>query len=89
MEIEDSLDKQFGFFVLKPPGVRFAEVSFRNYLVHWVIPYMAELGLGLDIAAVVSSRTQVWNIRGRASDDNQVKSGNQDQKPSGNACVCR
>ena len=28
-----TLDKPFGF--LKPSGVRFAEVSFRNYLVNW------------------------------------------------------
>ena len=26
-----TLDKPFGFLVLKPSGVRFAEVSFRNY----------------------------------------------------------
>ena len=28
-----TLDKPFGFLVFKPYGVRFAEVSFRNYLV--------------------------------------------------------
>ena len=31
-----TLDRQFRFLVLKPSGVRFAEVSFRNYLVNWV-----------------------------------------------------
>ena len=30
-----TLDKPFGFLVLKSSGVRFAEVSFRNYLVNW------------------------------------------------------
>ena len=29
-----TLDKPLGFLVLKPSGVRFAEVSFRNYLVN-------------------------------------------------------
>ena len=29
-----TLDKPFGFLVLKPSGVRLAEVSFRNYLVN-------------------------------------------------------
>ena len=38
-----TLDKPFDFFVLKPSGVRFAEVSFRNYLVNW--GYMAGFGI--------------------------------------------
>ena len=29
-------DKPFGFLVFKP-GVRFAEDSFRNYFVNWVV----------------------------------------------------
>ena len=37
LEIEDPLDKPFGFLVLKPSGVRFAEISFRNYFVNWVV----------------------------------------------------
>ena len=40
-----TFDKPFGFLVLKPSGVRFAEVSFRNYLVNW--GYMAGIGIGI------------------------------------------
>ena len=32
-----TLDKPYGFLVIKPSGVRFADVSFRNYLVNWVV----------------------------------------------------
>ena len=39
----------FGFLVLKPSGVRFAEVSFRNYLVNWGYTWL-ELGLGFNLS---------------------------------------
>ena len=44
-----TLDNPFGFLVFKPSGVRFAEVSFRNYLVNirWYSRVWLELGLGL------------------------------------------
>ena len=42
MEIEDSLDEPFGFLVLEPSVVRFAEVAFRNYLATW--GYTAGIG---------------------------------------------
>ena len=60
-----TLDKPFGFLVLKPSGVRFAEVSFQNYLVNW--RYMAGIGiriwfdLAAYIAGVVASRAQ-WRF---------------------------
>ena len=38
-----TLDKPFGFLVLKQSGVRFAEGSFRNNLVNW--GYMAGIGI--------------------------------------------
>ena len=34
-----TLDKQFGFLVLKPSGVQFAEVSFSIYLVRYLGVY--------------------------------------------------
>ena len=46
-----TLDKPFVFFVLKLYGVRFAEVSFRNYLVNW--GYMA--GIGIRIRFILIS----------------------------------
>ena len=52
LEIE-ALDKPFGFFVLKPSGVRFAEVSFRNYLVNW--GYMAGIGIRIRFIWVMYS----------------------------------
>ena len=42
MEIEDS-DKPFGSLVIKLSGVRFAEVSFRDYLDNW--GYIAGIGI--------------------------------------------
>ena len=62
-----TLDKPFGFLVLKPSGVRFAEVSFRNYLVNW--GYMAGIGITIRfiwvvyscLAGVVASRAQ-WRF---------------------------
>ena len=45
MEIVRTLDKPFGFLVLKPSEVRFADVSFRNYLVNW--GYMAGIGISI------------------------------------------
>ena len=38
------LDTPFGFLVLEPSGVRFTEVSFRNYLVERVV-YRARSGI--------------------------------------------
>ena len=52
LEIE-ALDKPFGFFVLKPSGVRFAEVSFRKYLVNW--GYMAGIGIRIRFIWVMYS----------------------------------
>ena len=56
-------DEPFDFFVLKPSGVRFAEDSFRNYIVDWW--YMAGIGIRIrfiwvvySIAGVVASRAQ-------------------------------
>ena len=40
-----TLDKPIGFLVLKPSGVRFAEVSFLKYLVNW--RHMAGIGIGI------------------------------------------
>ena len=75
VEIEDSRDKPFGFPVLKPSGVRFVEVSFRNYLVNGGYKlYGCNWGyLGLDlsglcITGVVASRAK-WRF-----DGDQVKS---------------
>ena len=48
-----SLDKPFGFLVLKPSGVRFAEVSFRNYLVNW--EYTVGIGIGIRFIWVMFS----------------------------------
>ena len=59
-----TLDKPFGFLVLKPSWVRFAEVSLRNY---WPIggiwlEFSSRLDLsGLCIAGVVASRAQ-WRF---------------------------
>ena len=60
-----TLDKPFGFLVLKPSGVRFAEVSFRNYLVNWGYYYMARIGIWIRFiwvilysSGVVASRAQ-------------------------------
>ena len=44
------LNKPFGFLVLKPSGMRFAKVLFRNYLVNWGRPILLEFGLGLDLS---------------------------------------
>ena len=63
MEIEEP----FCFLVLKPSGVRFAQVSVRNYLVNW--GYMAGIGIRIRfiwvmsscLADVVASRTQ-WRF---------------------------
>ena len=52
MEIEDSIS-HFGFLVLKPSGVRFAEVSFRNYLVNWGC--MAGIGIRIRFICVMYS----------------------------------
>ena len=52
-----TLDKPFGFLILKPSGVRFADVSFRNYLVNSVVLDLS----GLCIAGVVASRAQ-WRF---------------------------
>ena len=52
MEIEDSRYKPFGFLVLKPSGVRFAEVSFQNYLVKW--GYMAGIGIRIRFIWVMT-----------------------------------
>ena len=38
-----TLGKPFGFLVLKPSGVRFAEVSFRNYLFDGLIYYKTRI----------------------------------------------
>ena len=62
-----TLDKPFGFLVLKPSGVRFAEVSFRNYLVTW--GYVAGIGIMIrfiwaiyiGIAGAMASRAQ-WRF---------------------------
>ena len=70
-----TLDKPFGFLVLKPSGVRFAEVSFRNHLVTWghmagiwirirfiwVVGIWLEFGLRLHLSGVVASRAQ-WRF---------------------------
>ena len=50
-----TLDKLFCFLVLKPcdSGVRFAEVSFRNYLVTW--GYMAGIGIRIIFIWVIYS----------------------------------
>ena len=69
-----TLDKPFRFLVLKPSGVRFAEVSFRNYLVNWVV-YGLNWVIGIRIRFIsVGVWLEVWNIHGRASDGNQIKS---------------
>ena len=67
--------------------MRFAEASFRNYLVDWVVYYEARIGIRIAFlwliiiviyyrAAIVASGSavDVWNIHGRASYDNRVKS---------------
>ena len=48
-----TLDKPFGFLVLKPSGVRFAEVSFRNHLVNW--GYMAGIRIRIRFILVMYS----------------------------------
>ena len=67
--------------------MRFAEASFLNYLVDWVVYYEARIGIRIAFlwliitiiyyrAAIVArggSAVDVWNIRGRASYDNRVK----------------
>ena len=54
-----TLDKPIGFLVLKPSGVRFAQVSFRNYLVNW--GYMA--GIGIRIRFIwVMHRLRLWIV---------------------------
>ena len=62
---------------LSPSGVRFVEVSFRNYLVNWVVAYMARIGLGLYISGLhiagIVIIMKVLNVRGRALDGNQIK----------------
>ena len=51
-----TLDKPFGFLVLKPSGVRFVEVSFRNYLVNWVgVQYTAAIGIRIRFVRVMYS----------------------------------
>ena len=47
-------DKPFGFLVIKPSGVRFAKVSFRNYLVTW--GHMAGIGIRIRFIRVMYSR---------------------------------
>ena len=48
MEIEDSIS-----LVLKPSGVRFVKVSFRNYLVNW--GYIAGIGIMIRFILVMYS----------------------------------
>ena len=48
-----NLDKLFGFLVLKPSVVRFAEVSFRNCLVNW--GYKARIGIRIRFILVMYS----------------------------------
>ena len=50
-----TLDKPFGFLVIKPSGVRFAEVSLRNHLVNWA--YMAGIGIMIRF---ISGGLEYW-----------------------------
>ena len=46
-----TLDHPFGLLVLKSSGVRFAEVSFRNYLVVlvvWGLDGTVSVGMGVE-----------------------------------------
>ena len=59
------LSHKFGFLILEPSGVRFAQISFRNYLVNrgiygWNWEW-DQIYLGDIIAGVVASRAQ-WRF---------------------------
>ena len=54
-ELEVFRELNCGVFVLELSGVRFADVSFRNYLVDWVVYYTAILGITIIFQWVLLS----------------------------------
>ena len=48
-----TLDKPFGFLVRTTFGVKFAEISFQNYLVNWVIYYTDRTGIRIRFTWVI------------------------------------
>ena len=66
-----TLDKHFTFLVIKLSGVRFAEVSFRNYFVNWVV-YMARIRIRIRIRIIF---LHVLYIAGPVASGVQWRSG--------------